>query len=519
MKKINIDKFLKILPIITVLLIVSITIGFASFTSSSSIVANANVDPYIGIQILKFTESSAQNNGASNYETHTIDEVTTGAYLPNSNSEITYKIDLVNLGTFENGIYTVTGLPNNLEYNFSNYTEGDKICDETSPNNCSKLAKKSIYMTIRYKRDSNGNITGYNSSTTTYPLDLTFDFRTFHSITYSGFTGTYRNYIIDGGSLNITFNQNDTPDDITVTGATKDSYTNSVLSISGATNDVTITAVNQTVTEKAYIKIQNIYNNSTPSEDSSCENTILPDDTSDNNLRFVGSKPCNYIYFNNSNWRIIGLFKINNNTLIKIVNPTAYSTSDKYHSSNASGYQTWGKNSLSTTLNGTFYQTLTTNGYSQYIESVPWNIGAPASNANKPSAFYAAEIATKTSTSYNVGLLNISDIAYATSGPTNGNRNTCLNANMNTWNSSSVGCISSSDIVNDWLYLGNNEWTIDAINNQARVYRMQSNGIPYVQSLNASSTHTRTVVYLKENITFESGNGSNNSPYIIKALP
>lgn len=529
------------------------------------------------MQIINFTKSSGNHEGNSNYETHDIDVATTGAYLPYSDSTVVYEIELINLGTDPNGIFEVTGLPNNLEYNFTNYTKQDIVCDENNPSNCSKLARRKIYMTIKYKEN------GFNSNTVTYPLTLNFDFRVFHNITYSGFSNNYRDYVIDGGNLDITFTSGDIPSSVDVIGATNN-YTKPTLNLTNVTNDVTvtkkynitysgfqgstsnlptsipysggnitfdttavvpnsinitgatgnyisptlnitnitddivITAVYQSAKDKSYLVIQDIYDNSTPSEDSSCENSLLPDDTSDSNLRYVGSKPCNYIYFNNTNWRIIGIFNINGENLIKIVNPNSYNSSLKYHNSNANGYQKWGQNSLATTLNTTFYQELVTNGYDSYIQSVNWNIGAPANNTNKPSAFYSAEIGTKTENTYNVGLINVTDVAYATSGPTNGNRTTCLNSTMNTWNSSSVGCISNNTILNDWLYIAKNEWTIDSISNRAQVYRMQNNGIPYVQSLNTASTETRTVVYLKENIMFESGNGSSNSPYHIKLI-
>ena len=576
-KKININKVAKIMPLFIILSVFFITIGFASFTSTSSIIAKAKVDPVIAMQIINFTASNSNHDGASNYESHNVDVATTGAYLPYSDSTITYQIDLINLGTDPNGIYEVTGLPSNLEYSFSSYTKQDKICDDTTPTNCGKLARKTIYMTIKYKTN------GFNSNTTTYPLNLNFDFRTFHNITYSGFSSSYKDYVIDGGNLDVTFNTGDIPslvdvtgatnnytnptlsltnvssdvtvtkkynitysnftgntsslpssivysggnitfdstsgipNDVTVTGATG-SYTSPTLTLSNITSDITITAKSSSSTGKIYLAMQNIYDNSIASEDSSCENSLEKDDTSDQNLRYIGSKPCNYIYFNNTNWRIVGTFNINGNYLTKIVNPTAYSTSEKFNNSNSNGSQKWGTNTLATTLNSTFYQELVTNGYDGFIQSVAWNIGAPTSNANKPSAFYSAEIGTKSANTYNIGLLNISDIAYATSGPTNGNRSTCLNANMSTWNSSSVGCVTSSAIVNDWLYSGSNEWTIDSISNRAQVYRMQSNGIPYVQSLNTASTTTRTVVYLKENIKIESGNGSTNLPYRISLM-
>ena len=41
--------------------------------------------------------------------------------------------------------------------------------------------------------------------------------------------------------------------------------------------------------------------------DGSCTNTLAYDGTADNNLRYVGANPCNYVSFNNETWRIIGV--------------------------------------------------------------------------------------------------------------------------------------------------------------------------------------------------------------------
>ena len=43
------------------------------------------------------------------------------------------------------------------------------------------------------------------------------------------------------------------------------------------------------------------------SSDGSCTNTLAYDGTADNNLRYVGANPCNYVTFNDELWRIIGL--------------------------------------------------------------------------------------------------------------------------------------------------------------------------------------------------------------------
>lgn len=59
--------------------------------------------------------------------------------------------------------------------------------------------------------------------------------------------------------------------------------------------------------------------------DKTCENTLSYDGTKDNNLRYVGLNPCNFLKFNNELWRIIGVFNNvddglgNKETRIKIV--------------------------------------------------------------------------------------------------------------------------------------------------------------------------------------------------------
>ena len=57
---------------------------------------------------------------------------------------------------------------------------------------------------------------------------------------------------------------------------------------------------------------------------SSCTNTLIYDGTSQNNIRYVGKNPCNYVSFNNEIWRIIGIMNGvdgagSNETRIKLI--------------------------------------------------------------------------------------------------------------------------------------------------------------------------------------------------------
>ena len=543
------------------------------------------VRPEKNIRVTNVENPYGENSGLSKEIDYNVDNINGKINLPNSNSTVKYKITVTNIGNIDMGILstvaTVNGDDSVLQATISpsDYVEGTKLCNTS--NVCSGGISKSFDVTISYK--SGATVTSndiefivtfdfrqyytitYNGFTSTTGLDtgilagatknivfgsanpipsvvnvtgasgtlsnstLTLSNATGnvtvtrnYTITYSGFTGDTGGLVsslpVSGGT--ITFDATSSiPSSVTVSGATG-TYTNSTLVISNVTGDITITASYASAVTLAYESIQNVYSNP-PTSRGTCTYTILPDDSDDENLRYVGADPCNYIYFNNSNWRIVGIFNVDGEKLIKIVNPTAYSSSDRFHTSSTSGYQYWTKNSLSNTLNSTFYQTLVTNGYGDFIKSVYWNVGSPGSNVSTPKTFYNAEAGTVSESSVNIGLLNISDILYATSGPTNGDRTTsCLNVTVYGYGSSTwsrTGCISSSKIVNDWLFSGNNEWTIDALSN-AYVFRMQSNGIPYQQSITGTTNSTRTVVYLKENIKIDSGDGSSNLPYRISLV-
>jgi len=71
-----------------------------------------------------------------------------GVLLPNSNSTITYAVDITNTGNQEMKIVSITGLPDNLEYVLTDYNVGDKLCESDK---CSLGFTKIILLTLRYK--------------------------------------------------------------------------------------------------------------------------------------------------------------------------------------------------------------------------------------------------------------------------------------------------------------------------------------------------------------------------------
>ena len=169
--------------IVVLFVIILLSIGYSAFTTKVQIgdIA-ASIRIKADIRITDISIDSFKSNAISNYEDYNVSNITSGLYLPSADSEITYKIDITNLGNAEIGILSITGLPDNMEYSLTNYNLKDKICDDNDK--CSLGIKKEILLTIKYKDG------GFDSSNTSYNLKLDFDFRPFHTITYSGYDDT-----------------------------------------------------------------------------------------------------------------------------------------------------------------------------------------------------------------------------------------------------------------------------------------------------------------------------------------
>ena len=223
------------------------------------------------------------------------------------------------------------------------------------------------------------------------------------------------------------------------------------------------------------------------------------DGTVDNNLRYVGADPNNYVSFNNELWRIIGVF--NNiddgtgtkETRLKIIRSEPigkYSWDNKASgtgsSDSSNGSNDWSDSALQVVLNeGAYWNRtsgecpygqngattscdFTSTGLTEEAKSMlgnaKWNLGG-SSTYNDVTArmFYERERGTTVYSGHEtewigkIGLMYPSDYGYATSGGSTTNRETCLNTELYNWNGSSVSDCKN----NDWLYDSSNyQWTI-----------------------------------------------------------
>ena len=300
------------------------------------------------------------------------------------------------------------------------------------------------------------------------------------------------------------------------------------------------------------------------------DTTNFATDDPDNNIRYIGANPNNYVYFNCSDynnqtdstcekWRIIGVFKNitksdgTKENLVKIIrddrignypwdrSDSNYGVNDwknadvmkllnsGYDSNTVGGSLYWNAKSgtcYSGQNNATKSCDFTSTGLKNdstrnAIESVVWNLGGTASYTSASnglaSHFYGYERGTTvysgrpTRWTGKVGLMYPSDYGYATAGGATTNRAACLAKELYNWYESGVSDCKN----NDYLYKSSyTQWILTPVSSYYfHVFYVAKDG--RVNILIASDADSvRPAVFLKSNIIIsEVGNGSSATPY------
>ena len=274
------------------------------------------------------------------------------------------------------------------------------------------------------------------------------------------------------------------------------------------------------------------------------------DNTSDQNIRYYGSNPNNYVSFNNELWRIIGVFG-NNVKLIRSESLGSLSWDSSEASVNGGwGVNEWSQADLQVYLNKMYYGGTTVTCYDgdnnhtttcpankldntakALIDKHIWNTGAPNHNELYNSTtntldtveFYKAERGTtngKICSSGNncndtvtrttewegyIALPYVTDWAYASSEDdcnTKIDRSSPYKCKNNNWMQRSTGA---------W-YLSPFAGPVYAFN----VWYVFGDGFTGGRSA-ANPLSAFPTIYLKSNILIESGKGTSDNPYILKA--
>ena len=289
--------------------------------------------------------------------------------------------------------------------------------------------------------------------------------------------------------------------------------------------------------------IMDLYDN----EETSIENGLKKDNTPDQNIRYYGSNPNNYVSFNNELWRIIGVFG-NNVKLVRSEKLGDLSWDSSEESINAGGgVNEWSQADLKNYLNTMYYggtsvtcyggsknstTTCPTNTIDETSKSLidyhTWNTGAIEWEKRTDTlAFYNDErgsVNGKICSSGNncndtvtrttewpgyIGLPYATDYAYASG-------ESICETNMVKKDSSNAYICKN----NNWMFKPNTwYWTLSPYANTSvacRVWGAYSVGrVP--DSIAANGGAVFPTIYLKSNILIESGKGTSSDPYILKA--
>ena len=293
------------------------------------------------------------------------------------------------------------------------------------------------------------------------------------------------------------------------------------------------------------------------------ENSIEIDDTPDNNLRYVGANPKNYVQFNDELWRIIGIFNVyntetnQNENLVKIIRdePLGNYSWDTSSSTDNNGYghNEWSQADLmyelncdgnlsssycrsedindgylsnittGTTLwyNGGYNSRTGTYDYSNNIKSssinkiakVRWNLGGAQSSMITALEMYNAERGTKhttlsdgiTRTDYwdgKIGLMYPSDYGYASTNEE------CRNE----LSSHTIGVSNYNCYNNNWLSDNKFEWTLTPGLSTLSAGFIRQDGYPGFYDNNAPY-YVRPTLFLKSNIVISDGTGTKEDPF------
>mgnify|MGYP003306695441 CR=1 FL=1 len=206
------------------------TIAYSAINSTLNIQGDAYARAEADVRITNFRLANL-TNATSHYEEFAKSHIITEVDLNDTSSQITYYVEITNYGSVDIGIFDITGLPDGVNYSIKDYNLHDKICDDTGK--CNSFIKKTYELTLTTTSSYSGQV------------QLNFDFRTYHKVTYTDITNNnYPTEVIDGGDLSIPFKEDLKRVQATSNGAElayySSVYNGQTITISNIANDVII---------------------------------------------------------------------------------------------------------------------------------------------------------------------------------------------------------------------------------------------------------------------------------------
>ena len=208
---------------------------------------------------------------------------------------------------------------------------------------------------------------------------------------------------------------------------------------------------------------------------------------------YSGTSPNNYVWFNDEQWQIIGVY----GDQVKIIKTTPSDSGQRWNYAPSDGNVWSGSLLQSTYLYDTYWPTLSAEAQGMIDQSATWNIGACGYNIAASDAYTCSQANTWVG---KVGLIASYEFLYAAE-----NDGTC-------WTTSGYvyydGC-SQKDWIHTIISPTGSAWTMSASSSTSRILQITSDStMGYVANATANlSLSISPVVYLKSSVIITGGNG------------
>ncbi len=240
---------------------------------------------------------------------------------------------------------------------------------------------------------------------------------------------------------------------------------NSYATFSNETNELTMVNAKTKVYPTAVAKITELAKSSTNSD-------LRYDETEDDNLRYIGKNPNNYVKFNDEDWRIIGLMNNiedaegNKNTRVKLIKAEGIGQiawdrrcdeirsedEPEYCKKSSEGNNNWEETRLQKLLNGPYLNSTVSDEYNRWTEALTGFGYGNSSAAINSRRLYEKIDFTNTGIKEKYRKM-IDTVKYNLGGPNN------YNASTNAYNNLIFNDIYKIERNNNNVYLGNKfEW-------------------------------------------------------------
>ena len=241
--------------------------------------------------------------------------------------------------------------------------------------------------------------------------------------------------------------------------------------------------------------------------------TNADQEAGDNSYRYSGANPNNYVCFGvtgadcqnpENQYRIIGVF----DNQVKLIKATSYGDYAWDGTSSLDRNNTWDeitKPDIYATLNTTYYNTIPAE-WQNLIADATWQVGGMTlSSTNTVKQYYDVEVGIGQSgyvETMKIGLMYVSDYGYG--------------ANPEKW-TLALSSISSNYGTDNWLYLGNDEWTIsrEPSDTLGAFCVLSSHGGRMGYGTGNTSDAVRPSFYLASTVEITSGTGTSTDPFVL----